>query len=84
MRKVIALIVLGLAATHEPQADKRKGSYLRGGAGKVDEPKQMMRAAVGRQLDFGSFREGTIQDPTAGPTAGPTAEPTADSTELPT
>ena len=36
MRKVIALIVLGLAATHEPQADKRKGSYLRGGAGKVE------------------------------------------------
>ena len=30
MRKFIALIVLGLAATHEPQADKRKGSYLRG------------------------------------------------------
>ena len=37
MRKVIALIVLGLGATHEPQADKRKGSYLRGGAGKVDD-----------------------------------------------
>ena len=34
MREVIALIVLGLAATHEPQADKGKGSYLRGGAGK--------------------------------------------------
>ena len=41
MRKVIALIVVGLAATHEPQADKRKGSYLRGGGagkpGKVDD-----------------------------------------------
>ena len=47
MRKVIALIVVGLAATHEPQADKRKGSYLRGGGGKVDEPKQMRHERFG-------------------------------------
>ena len=72
MRKVIALIVLGFAATHEPQADKRKGSYLRGGAGKVDEPKQMMRAAVGRQLDFGSFRGSRSYGwPDGGPDGGP-------------